>query len=283
MRSRTASRRVSAAASVGARNSPAAVWHALEVSCAFACLLLASATGFADSVAAIERVKPSIVGVGTYQKTRSPAFEFRGTGFVVGDGARLATNGHVLPPVLNSEQREVLAIAIPGSGSGSGSEAQVREARMIAVDRQHDIAVLGFDGGKLPAVSLGESSLVREGQTYLFTGFPLGAVLGLYPVTHHAMVSAVSPVAIPSARADQLDPKLLKRLAAGAYSIFQLDATAYPGNSGSPLYDPESGVVIAVINMVFVKGTKETAITQPSGITYAIPIRFLRELIDSSK
>ncbi|MEO8976220.1 MAG: serine protease, partial [Casimicrobiaceae bacterium] len=32
----------------------------------------------------IARVKPSIVAIGTYQKTRSPAFAFRGTGFAVG-------------------------------------------------------------------------------------------------------------------------------------------------------------------------------------------------------
>jgi serine protease Do len=265
--------------SVGGLNCLDVVWRALEVFFAFVCLLLASATGLADTVSVIERVKLSVLGVGTYQNTRSPAFEFRGTGFVVGDGSRLVTNSHVLPPIVDNEHYEVLAIAIPGPGS----EAQLREARMIAVDKQHDLALLGFDGGKLPAVSIGESSLVREGQMYLFTGFPLGAVLGLYPVTHRAMISAVAPIAIPSARADQLDPKLLRRLATGAYPIFQLDATAYPGNSGSPLYDPESGEVIAVINMVFVKGTKETAMTQPSGITYAVPIRFLRELIDNRK
>ena len=55
------------------------------------------------------------------------------------------------------------------------------------------------------------------------------------------------------ALADETRRDILKRLAAGVYPIFQLDATAYPGNSGSPLYDPESGEVIAVINMVFVK------------------------------
>ena len=31
--------------------------------------------------------------------------------------------------------------------------------------------------------------------------------------------------------------------------------------------------------MVFVKGTKETALTQPSGITYAIPANHLRDLL----
>jgi S1-C subfamily serine protease len=63
------------------------------------------------------------------------------------------------------------------------------------------------------------------------------------------------------------------------FSIYQLDGTAYPGNSGSPLYDPDTGQVLAVINMVFVKGLKESAITAPSGITYAIPVRHVKELL----
>jgi serine protease Do len=67
-----------------------------------------------------------------------------------------------------------------------------------------------------------------------------------------------------------LTPKLIKR-ADDPFTIFQLDATAYPGNSGSPLYDGETGEVIGVINSVFVKGAKENALRDPSGITYAIP------------
>jgi serine protease Do len=35
--------------------------------------------------------------------------------------------------------------------------------------------------------------------------------------------------------------------------------------------------------MVFVKATKETALTQPSGISYAIPSRFLIELLAQSR
>ena len=63
------------------------------------------------------------------------------------------------------------------------------------------------------------------------------------------------------------------------FSIFQLDGTAYPGNSGSPVYDPATGKVLGVINAVFVKGLKETAITAPSGITYAIPANYVRDLL----
>jgi S1-C subfamily serine protease len=62
----------------------------------------------------------------------------------------------------------------------------------------------------------------------------------------------------------------------------QLDGTAYPGNSGSPVYDPDSGVVYGVLNMTFLKNQKENALSQPSGISYAIPVRYVRELLQQN-
>jgi hypothetical protein len=106
---------------------------------------------------------------------------------------------------------------------------------------------------------------VAEGDSLLFTGFPIGGVLGLFPATHRAMIAAIAPVAIPSASGQRLDPKSVRRLRDAAFSVFQLDATAYPGNSGSPLYDPATGEVVGILNMVFVKATKESALTQSSG------------------
>jgi serine protease Do len=244
-------------------------------------LVLVARLGLAgDSLVAtptetIQRIKPSIVAVGTFQRPRSPAFNFSGTGFVVGDGSFIATNAHVLPKAVDSDRREILAIAVPGTNS----DAQVREVKIVAISKEFDIAVLKLEGPRLRPLALGDSSLVREGQGYLFTGFPIGAVLGLIPVTHKAMVSAVTPIAIPAANSSQLDAKTVKRLATGAYAIFQLDGTAYPGNSGSPLYQPDTGDVVAIINMVFVKGSKESALSQPSGITYAIPIEPLKDLL----
>ncbi len=129
------------------------------------------------------------------------------------------------------------------------------------------------------ALRLRDSDGVKEGQAILFTGFPIGAALGPYPATHRGMVSAITPIAIPQARSAELNPKVIRRLSSGSFPVFQLDATAYPGNSGSPVYDPESAEVIGIVNMVFVKGTKETALTQPSGITYAIPANHLRDLL----
>lgn len=247
--------------------------------------LLALALANPAHAAAVEetvaRVKRSVVAVGTFERTRSPPFQFRGTGFVVGDGRKVVTNAHVLPSSLDKENRETLAILLPAPpGSGSDEpQVQLRAGKALATDREHDLAVVGIEGAPLTALAVGESSRVREGNALFFTGFPIGAILGPHPATHRALVASITPIAIPQPSSSRLDAKTIKRISAGPLAVFQLDATAYPGNSGSPLYDPESGDVLGVINMVLVKATKESALTQPSGISYAIPAEHVRALL----
>lgn len=227
--------------------------------------------GLPDAVASI---KPSIVGIGTFQRVRTPPTEFRGTGFVVGDGFHVITNAHVLPEAIDYTHLESLAVFVPG-----GKTSTARQAMVVAVDEDHDIAYLKMGGtAPLPAVRLGDSGKVREGEEYAFTGFPIGGVLGLYPVTHRGIVSAISPIAIPAYSAKGLDAKSIHRLDV-PYDVFQLDATAYPGNSGSPLYSAKSAEVFGVINKVFVQESKENLLARPSGISYAIPIKYALDLM----
>lgn len=220
-------------------------------------------------------VKPSIVGIGTYQKTRSPPLNFMGTGFAVGDGSLVVTNAHVIPEALDQEAMESLVVI----AARDGKEPEFRATVRVAHDKEHDIALLKIDGKPLPAMELGDSGTVREGQMFAFTGFPIGMVLGFHPVTHRGMLSSITPIALPAHNARKLDVKTINRLQKSAYDVFQLDGTAYPGNSGSPLYDPQTGIVYGIINMVFVKGLKESALSQPSGITYAIPGNYVRDLL----
>lgn len=188
-----------------------------------------------------------------------------------GDGNQVATNAHVLPNTSGPDD-PVLAVLI----RSKGSEGTLRLAKIVQRLQERDLAVVRIDGPPLPALKLGDSSAVREGQSIAFTGFPIGGALGYSPVTHRGIVSAITPIGIPGGNASQLNPQLIQQLKRGAFDIFQLDATAYPGNSGSPVYEIESGTVIGVINMVFIKGSKEAAITSPSGITYAIPADHLK-------
>lgn len=227
----------------------------------------------------IEAIKPSIVGIGTYQKTRSPTVNFMGTGFAVSDGLLVVTNAHVIPETIDIENRESLIVITARDGKEPGFRTAVR----VAHDKEHDIALLKISGEPLPAMKLGDSSTAREGQMLAFTGFPIGMVLGFHPVTHRGMLSSITPIALPVRNAKQLDVKMITQLKKSSYDVFQLDGTAYPGNSGSPLYDPETGTVYGVINMVFVKGLKENAISHPSGITYAIPANHVRDLLRQSQ
>jgi S1-C subfamily serine protease len=236
-------------------------------------VLLLARPGLADLPATIERVKPSIVGVGTVQKTRRPPYKIAGTGFVVADGHYVVTNAHVIPKELNAAALEYLAVF-----AGKDKQMNIRQAVEVAVDEGHDLTLLRFEGKPLPALSLGRSSRVREGEEYAFTGYPLGIIFGLYPVTHRGIVSSIVPVAVQANAASQLDPTQIRRLR-DPYKVFQLDATAYPGNSGSPLFDTETAEVIGVVNKVFVKDGRENILAKPSGISYAMPIEYARELL----
>lgn len=242
----------------------------LCLGCLFAGPVLAE-----DLSRTIEAVKPSIVGVGTFQKTRSPSLSFMGTGFVVGDGSLVVTNAHVVPTMLDVDGMESLVVIT----ARAGKEPEIRTAARVALDKEHDLELLKISGEPLPAMEIGDSGTVREGRMFAFTGFPIGMILGFHPVTHRGMLSSITPVVLPALNSKQLDVKALAQLQKSAYTVFQLDGTAYPGNSGSPVYDTETGVVYGIVNMVFVKGIKESALSQPSGITYAIPSKYVRDLL----
>jgi S1-C subfamily serine protease len=242
-------------------------------------LLLAGAacavSARAGLVQTIERLRASVLPVGTYSATDSPRFGFRGTGFVVGDGTLVATNFHVLPKDAELDSGPRLAVLL----RRTHDEGEVRPAKVLLTDREHDIVLLKIEGPALPALALDDSRSVREGEAIGLMGYPIGGVLGFAPVTHHGIVASITTIALPAANASQLDPRAITRLREGNFQVLQLDATAYPGNSGGPVFDADSGVVIGIVNMVLVKGSRESALSAPTGISYAIPVRHLRALM----
>ena len=223
----------------------------------------------------IQAAKPSVVAVGTYRATDSPRFGFRGSGFVVGGGDMVITNAHVLPEPDTDGASSELAIHTARTSEVS----QARSATLLGIDRAHDLALLRIEGPALPALKLSDGTRMREGMSVALIGYPIGGVLGFTPVTHRGIISSITAIVLPAPSSQALNAQAIARLRQGSFDIYQLDATAYPGNSGSPVFDVESGEVVAVINMVLVRGSKESALRFPTGISYAIPVRFVNELI----
>ena len=239
--------------------------------------ILYTGLALADLADTVEKIKPSVVGIGVHTPSGRQKNNLNGSGFVIGNGQYVVTNHHVLPKELDSNLLQKMAIF-----TGSGKNAKVRMADVIASSQLHDIAVLKVHGAPLPAMKLADKNFRREGSYVAFSGFPIGAVLGLYPVTHRGIIASITPTIIPVDNAQQISIKMLKMLR-NPYLVYQLDATAYPGNSGSALYDVDTGEVIGIINKVFVQESKEAVISKPSGITYAIPVKYLLALLKKHK
>lgn len=233
----------------------------------------------ADLPALIERSKPSVVLVGTFSPTDSPRFGFRGTGFAVDDGTLVITNAHVMPSpeVTEAEQQVRIQVRL------SNGEWDLRQATIVALDRPHDLVALRFEGKAIPPLRIAPPGLAKEGRAVVLMGFPIGGALGFSTVTHRGIISAITPISLPAANARSLDARALRQLRAGSFDILQLDATAYPGNSGGPVLDQETGEVVGIVNMVLTKAGKESALSQPSGISYAIPAALLAPLMESAK
>jgi S1-C subfamily serine protease len=220
----------------------------------------------------VKKIKPSIVAVGTFMPKRASKWIALGTGFAVKPNL-IVTNAHVIPAALDVENLEQVAVTFR-----QNEDVLKVAAKVVAEDKDHDLALLKIEQPVLIPLKLGNAASVQEGQLYAYTGLPIGMVLGFYPVTHRGIVSTITPNVIPTIRSRQLNEKLVKRLKE-PYDVFQLDATAYPGNSGSPLYDVDTGEVVGIIDKVFVQESKENVLSTPSGISYAIPVNFIEKLL----
>ena len=227
-------------------------------------------------VGVIAKAKPSIVGIGLYDALARRTHQLKGSGFVFGDGTLIATNYHVVSEPLDTQIVQYHIVF-----SGTGKNPKIHKAEIIAMDPVHDLAILKIADALSP-MPLANDRLLNDGTEVILTGFPIGAVLGLYPATHRGIIATVTPDVIPSVNSNQLTINMLKRLNK-PFLIYQLDITAYPGNSGSPLYSSETGEVVAVLNKVFIKETKESVLEKPSGISYAIPITYLRKLATDNR
>jgi S1-C subfamily serine protease len=216
----------------------------------------------------IARSKRSVVLVGSYGLLDNPRFGFRAAGFVVADGLHVLTNAHVIPPDTPGRVDRSLAVQVWTAENGW----LVRSARLVNVDRAHDLALLQIDGPPVPPLQLAKTE-APEGTSVVLIGFPVGNALGFVHVTHRGMVSARTAIVPPAISPAGLTERAVRQLRDGAFEVLQLDAIAYPGNSGGPVIDIGTGEVVGVLQGGVIKGTREAALSAPTGMSYAVLAR----------
>ncbi|MCE9647187.1 MAG: trypsin-like peptidase domain-containing protein [Chloroflexi bacterium] len=161
-----------------------------------------------------------------------------GSGFFISDQGYILTNNHVVEGT-----REVNIVLSDGSEE---------KAVIVGTDPYSDIAILKTDG-KVPAVAaLGNSDLLKSGESVIAIGSPLGNFKNTVTV---GVVSATGR-SIDTGRGYQVE------------GLIQTDAAINQGNSGGPLVNL-AGEVIGINNMI-VRGSGSGAVAE--GLGFAIPV-----------
>jgi S1-C subfamily serine protease len=194
-------------------------------------------------IKAVERVRRCIVNVSTVKISHDhflERFPVRGigSGFIIDPNGIILTNNHVV------EGADSLQIILPDGSRTKG--------KIIGRDPSTDLAVAKIEGKNLPYVELGDSDLLKVGQTVIAIGNPFGLPGG--PTATVGIISALG-------RSIQSEKGILENL-------IQTDAAINPGNSGGPLIDIKGRAI----------GITTAIIPYAQGMGFAIPSNTAREI-----
>jgi S1-C subfamily serine protease len=168
--------------------------------------------------------------------------EGQGSGFVLTKEGLILTNNHVIG---NAQRLEVML-----------SDKHKYKARILATDKNHDLALLKIDAPNLTPVTLSDSRSLVVGQRVYAIGNPFG----LNGTMTRGIISAIRSIRSPNGSPIE--------------DAIQTDAAVNPGNSGGPLLNSR-GEVIGITTMIASNGAD-----QSSGIGFAIPINTARAILD---
>jgi serine protease Do len=175
-----------------------------------------------------------------------------GSGVIVDANGYILTNSHVIE---GAQRIQVHLTSVPPSSARHRSilrpKTNPREARVIGVDSETDLAVLKIDETELPALEFGDSETLRQGQIVFAFGSPLG-------LENSVTMGVVSSVA------RQLEPD-------SPMIYIQTDTAINPGSSGGPLVDV-NGKVVGISTLIFSQsgGNEGIGFAAPSNIVEAV-------------
>ena len=165
-----------------------------------------------------------------------------GTGFFLTSDGYIATNYHVVA------NKKTVSVTL--------YEGKELEAKVVGYSADDDLAVLKIDGAKYPAMKIGDSDALREGDVAIAVGNPSGEE-GSWTTTQGIISALNRKVTVTE------DSKIRE------LTMIQTDAALNPGNSGGPLCN-DRGEVIGIV-------TRKLSDTE--GISFAIPINGAMEIL----
>jgi len=200
-----------------------------------------------NNIAVYKRVLPSVVNI----TSTTLVFNFfygtvpqqgQGSGFVLDRSGHILTNYHVV------------------EGANRGVEVQLANkrryaAKVVGIDKVHDLALLQIDAPDLQPVTLADSSGLQVGQKVYAIGNPFG----LSGTMTRGIISSIRSIKNEDG--------------APIEDAIQTDAAINPGNSGGPLLNSH-GEVIGINTMIASNGAD-----QSSGIGFAIPINTAKAVL----
>jgi S1-C subfamily serine protease len=200
-----------------------------------------------QNIAVYKKALPSVVNI----TSTAVQFDFfygpvpqqgQGSGFILNKDGLILTNNHVID---NAQRVEVKL-----------SDKHTYKARVLGVDKNHDLALLKIDNAPnlVPAV-LSESNGLVVGQRVYAIGNPFG----LQGTMTRGIISAIRSI-----RGPQGNP---------IEDAIQTDASVNPGNSGGPLLNSR-GEVIGITTLIASNGVDQSA-----GIGFAIPINTAKAVL----
>lgn len=198
-----------------------------------------------------EKASPGVVLIQQVGETGSGL----GSGFVFNTDGHVVTNFHVVEGATNLE------VDFPSGYKTRGA--------VIATDLDSDLAVIKVEASadQLYPLPLGDSDLVKVGQTVVAIGNPFG-------------LNNTMTMGIVSAKGRTMDS--LRQTEDGNYystgDMIQTDASINPGNSGGPLLNL-NGEVIGLNRAIRTTSTNDSGEPLNSGIGFAVSVNIIKRVV----
>lgn len=201
----------------------------------------------------IENVTQSVVGISKLKNTGSSIFSNNtekelglGTGVIISENGYILSNSHV-----TGEKHSVCYVTLDTGVTYDG--------KVVWADSNLDLSITKINAKELKRVNLGDSSLIRAGETVYAIGNPIG--FEFRRTVTSGIVSATN-------RTIKIEENETQSYMS---DLIQTDATINPGNSGGPLILANGDVI----------GINTVKISSAEGIGFAVPINVIKKIIES--